>query len=126
MANATCFNLYDLPPVANVCNQVLREVVSFPNASIAHVLMHPGNVSLLHQHRRMTELYFVIEGRGVLYHGYKAMDVNNGAYCIIPKNTPHQLRNISSIDLEHLVIAIPPFDRNDIEAELATGVSPVA
>lgn len=108
-------DVYSLPPVDNVCGQILREVISLPKCSVAHVIMNECNVSLLHQHARMSEVYFIIDGEGVLYHGDKAMNAKNGAYLMLPPKTPHKLRNTGSSVLEHLVIAMPPFDPKDVE-----------
>ncbi len=107
-------DVYSLPPVPNVCDQILREVVSLPKVSMAHVIMDSGNVSLWHKHSRMTEVYFILEGEGILYHGSRAMRVRKGAYLVILAGTPHKLKNTGSTRLEHLVFAIPPFDPEDV------------
>ena len=82
---------------------------------MAHVIMNEGNVSLLHKHLKMTEIYFILEGEGILYHGDKALQVEKGSYLVIPPDTPHKLKNIGESNLEHLVFAIPPFNPEDIE-----------
>ncbi len=86
-----------------------------PNVSMAHVIMNKGNISLWHKHSKMTEVYFILKGTGILYHGNRALRVETGAYLVLPPNTPHKLRNTGKCDLEHLVFAIPPFDSNDVE-----------
>ncbi len=106
---------YSLPSVYNVCDQTLREVIALPKVSMAHVTMEANDASLLHQHSAMTEVYFILQGEGVLYHGERALKAEKGAYLVIPKNTPHQLRNTGNTDLEHLVFAIPPFNPKDVE-----------
>lgn len=107
-------DVYALPAVDNVCNQILREVVSLSKASLAHVTMNPGNVSLLHQHLAMSEVYLILEGQGILYHGDKVLTVEKGAWHVLPPKIPHKLRNTGNTDLEHLVIAVPPFNPNDV------------
>jgi mannose-6-phosphate isomerase-like protein (cupin superfamily) len=113
MAKPYSINVYDLDTVDNVCNQVLREVISLPKVSMAHVIMAPGNVSLLHEHHKMTEIYFILDGEGILYHGDRALKIEKGAYLVLPPNSPHKIVN-SDKDLEHLVFALPPFDPNDV------------
>jgi len=115
MSEPRLINVYELPTVDNVCNQILREVISLPKVSMAHVIMNEGNVSLWHQHSKMNEVYFILEGEGVLYHGDKTLQARKGAYFVLPPNTPHKLRNTGKSDLEHLVFAIPPFDPEDVE-----------
>lgn len=108
-------NVYDLPLVSNVCDQDLCEVIALSKVSMAHVTMKQGNVSLWHRHARMTEVYFVLTGEGILYYGDKALKVMPGAYLVIPPHMPHRLKNTGPGDLEHLVFAIPAFDPTDVE-----------
>lgn len=115
MSKPRSIDVYELPTVDNVCNQVLREVISLPKVSMAHVVMSEGNVSLWHQHSRMNEVYFFLEGEGILYYGDRALQAEKGAYLVIPPNTPHKVRNTGKSDLEHLVFTIPPFDSEDVE-----------
>ncbi len=127
MSEPRLIEVYELPTVDNVCNQILREVISLPKVSMAHVLMNKGNVSLWHQHSRMSEVYFILEGEGILYYGDNVLQVEKGAYLVIPPNTPHKLRNTGKSDLKHLVFAIPPFDPEDVEIlddSLTENVSP--
>jgi mannose-6-phosphate isomerase-like protein (cupin superfamily) len=115
MPESKLIDVYELPTVDNVCDQTLREVISLPKVSLAQVIMDGGNVSLWHQHSRMSEVYFILEGEGILYYGNEALQAKKGAYLVIPPNTPHKLRNTGKSDLEHLVFAIPPFDPEDID-----------
>jgi len=81
---------------------------------MAHVIMEKGNVSLLHNHYRMKEVYFILEGMGKLYINNKVFEVQKGAYVPIPLHSTHKLENIGKGQLEHLVFVIPPFDANDV------------
>ena len=115
MAEGRLINVYDLPTVYNVCNQILREIISLPKVSMAHVIMEEGNVSLWHKHSNMGEIYFILEGEGILYQGNRSLKVKEDSYQIISKNTPHALENTGKSNLEHLVFAIPPFNLEDVE-----------
>lgn len=106
-------SIYEMPTVDNICNQTLREIIKLPKTSMAHVTMEAGNVSLLHEHSRITEIYYILEGEGVLYHGKKALKVERGTYLAIHPKTPHKLRNTGE-GLEHLVISVPQFDPTDL------------
>jgi mannose-6-phosphate isomerase-like protein (cupin superfamily) len=105
-----------LPVATNVCNQILREAITLPPVvSMAHVIMNKGNVSLLHKHNKMSEIYFILDGEGIIYYNNEALRVKNNSYVFLSPNTPHKLKNTGAKDLEHLVFAIPPFDPNDVE-----------
>ena len=115
MASSTLIDVYSLPTVDNVCNQMLREVISLPHVSIAHVTMDPGNVSLWHRHSKMSEIYVVLEGQGILYYAEKSILAQAGTSLLLPPGTPHKLRNTGAAHLEHLVLAMPNFDPSDVE-----------
>jgi mannose-6-phosphate isomerase-like protein (cupin superfamily) len=108
-------DIYRLPTAHNVCNQTLREVISLPKVSMAHVTMDKGDVSLWHRHSKMTEIYFILDGKGILYHGKESLAVEKGTYLMIQPGISHKLRNIGDSELEHLVLAMPPFNPNDVE-----------
>ncbi|MBW3004680.1 cupin domain-containing protein [Candidatus Woesearchaeota archaeon] len=116
MKKPQIISVYDLPLVNNVCNQDLREIpFELPTCSIAHVSVRPGAESLLHKHNNLSEIYFVIEGRGNILHGDQSLRVLGGSYLFIPPGRPHKLRNSNlTVGLEHLVIASPPFDSKDV------------
>ncbi len=114
MTQTNVWNAYDLPTVPNVCDQILRELIRLPSASMAHVIMQPGNVSLLHEHKKMREFYFILEGKGIFYYGDKALGVEKGSSLTIPHSVSHKLKNTTNGKLEHLVFAMPPFDPEDV------------
>jgi mannose-6-phosphate isomerase-like protein (cupin superfamily) len=107
-------DVYAIPTAPNVCNQVLREVIALPGVSMAHVIMDKGNASLPHEHNGMAEIYFIIQGEGVLYHGEEATAVSSDACVVIPPKTRHMLKNSNRRTLEHLVFAVPPFNAVDV------------
>lgn len=105
----------DRPIAANVCEQVLREIERQPTWTLAHVIMNPFAQSLLHLHRRMTEIYVITRGYGDLLIGQYHYRVTAGSVLEIPVGVPHMLINKGAGQLEHLVFAFPPFDPSDVE-----------
>ena len=67
MKNPSIINTYDLAPVANICNQELREIIALARVSVAHVIMQPQAISLSHKHQKMWEIYYILSGKGVFY-----------------------------------------------------------
>ena len=59
-------NYQDIPIAANVCQQALREIVTLPSISLAHVVMEPNAESLLHEHHVMHEIYYITQGERYL------------------------------------------------------------
>ena len=114
MDNKIIANIYELPPVPNVCNQILREIIKLPKVSGAHVTMNQGDESLIHEHNNMKEIYYILSGEGILYCGNTAISVEKGAYISINPNTHHKLHNTGRKQLTHLVFAMPPFNPKDV------------
>ncbi len=114
MREPQAFDIYGLPAVPNVCNQILREVITLDKMSLAHVIMQPKDASLLHKHATFSEIYFIIDGKGILYAGDRAFRVNEEDYLILPKDTPHKLKNTEARTLEHLVFSVPRFNPEDV------------
>ncbi|MEK7583674.1 MAG: cupin domain-containing protein [Patescibacteria group bacterium] len=112
-------NVYELPLAANVCEQLLREIDRTPLWSMAHVLMNPRAWSLLHEHHLMDEIYLITRGTGHLIRGEEILIVQPGDAVHIRPYERHKLVNTSLTRLEHLVLAAPPFDPNDVHLDLA-------
>lgn len=120
--NSRRINVLELPVAANVCNQQLREVHRNMKWSLAHVTMNPSATSLLHMHRDTDEVYVITRGRGLLTLGNKKIEVQPGSTLHVRKEQHHLLRNTGMTSLEHLVLAFPPFDPDDVHAVNASGV----
>jgi mannose-6-phosphate isomerase-like protein (cupin superfamily) len=103
-----------LPKVPNVCRQVLREVWKSKEVSIAHVIMAAGNISLLHKHKKITELYYFLEGSGEMDLGGKKFRVKKEMLVEVKPDVPHRLRNTGRKLLKHLVICNPAFNPRDV------------
>jgi len=103
-----------LPDVPNICQEILREVWKSRNASIAHVIVLPGRISLLHKHKKFTELYYILKGKGIIWIGKEKFKVRGEMLIEIPPNTPHKLKNTGKRPLRHLVISVPPFNPKDL------------
>ncbi len=104
-----------LPEIPNICNQVLREVWKSKDVSIAHVKMVPGNISLLHKHVLFTELYYILNGKGILFVDNEEFMVAEDTLVEIPPGVSHKLKNVGEFTLSHLVISNPPFNPKDVE-----------
>ena len=109
-------NVRDFEPVSNVCDQELREIFSYKDIfSVAHVKMAPGNISLRHVHEKMSEFYFITKGQGILHASDWAREVYPGTFKLINPGTDHFLGNPYEESLEHIVVAVPPFNPDDIK-----------
>lgn len=102
------------PVAPNVCNQELREVYGNKSLSVAHNIVEPGGSSLLHSHKKFTELYYIIAGQGIMCNGEKRILIKKDDLIELKPGELHKLTNTGKKDLIHLVISTPPFDPNDV------------
>lgn len=101
-------------PVNIVHNETLRNVISLPeNFSVVHGALSEGNSSISRQHSKISQVYFILKGKGILYYGDDALKMNEDSYLVVYPKTPYKLKNVGKSSLEYLVISVPPFDPED-------------
>ena len=76
--------------------------------------MLPGSVSILHMHEKLTEIYYILSGKGKMLVGENIFLVHGEMLIEIPVKTPHKLQNKGKQPLKHLVICTPTFNPEDI------------
>lgn len=104
-----------LPEVPNICEQILKEVWKSKDVSVAYVEMVPGNVSLLHKHSTFTELYYILNGKGIMWVGDEEFPVSKDILVEVKPGVPHKLKNTGKSVLRHLVVSNPAFNPEDVE-----------
>ena len=73
------------------------------------VVLEPGECPPLHHHPEMEQVYYVIEGTGVLSTGPTGRSrakVGAGKVVHIPRNMPHSVRNTGTQTLRYLAIDV--------------------
>ena len=113
--NTTQIHTPNLDPVPNFCNQELREIITLKHVSVTHVTMYPEQISTPHRHHTMTEIYYILSGKGFFSQDDKRFEVGKWSCVYLPKGSIHMLQNIWKWNLTHLVFAVPPFDSADID-----------
>lgn len=77
------------------------------NASIAVADMRDIPFAEPHYHQE-TEIYYILQGEGVLVVGNKEEPIHEGSIILIPSNIAHY--TIPSTDLIIAVVSIPPYN----------------
>src|SRR5262245_12587844 len=91
---------------------VLRELLHPDKApldlrySLAHATLPPGGVSLRHR-LKVSEVYYVLEGRGLMRIGAEAREVGPGQAVYIPPHEVQSIENIGPGELKFLCIVDP-------------------
>lgn len=81
--------------------------------SLAEATIEPGIATQLHMHRHSEELYYIVEGQGVMTMGREAFSVAAGDTVCIPPATPHAISNSGSIPLRILCACSPAYSHED-------------
>jgi mannose-6-phosphate isomerase-like protein (cupin superfamily) len=82
--------------------------------SIAHAMVKPGRSSLPHK-LKTSEVYYILEGQGIMHIDEESAEVHSGQVVYIPPNSKQYIRNAGDSDLEFLCMVDPPWRPEDEE-----------
>jgi mannose-6-phosphate isomerase-like protein (cupin superfamily) len=85
------------------------------NQSLAEATVHVGGKTFLHKHKNSEEIYYILEGSGVITIGWEEFQVRKGdTICILPE-TPHKIKNNGKEPLKILCCCAPAYAHEDTE-----------
>lgn len=82
--------------------------------SIAHAVVKPGKVTLLHR-MKTSEVYYILQGSGLMYIDDETEEVESGQAIYIPPSSKQRISNTGNQDLIFLCIADPAWCKEDEE-----------
>lgn len=82
--------------------------------SLAHAAVKPGRSSLPHK-LKTSEVYYILEGEGVMYVEEDSAQVRSGQVIYIPPNSTQYIKNTGNSDLKFLCIVDPAWRPDDEE-----------
>ena len=83
--------------------------------SIAHAIIKPGEMTLRHRLKTSAEVYYILEGKGVMYIDDASAAVHAGQAIYIPPHSKQCIQNTGNSDLKFLCIVYPMWRREDEE-----------
>lgn len=83
--------------------------------SLAEATIPAGSTTRLHRHRCVEELYYVLQGQGLMTVGGEEWVIGMGDTVLIPPGTPHQIRALGAADLRILCASAPAYADDDTE-----------
>ncbi len=83
--------------------------------SIAHAILNPGESSLPHKMKTSVEVYYILEGKGVMHIDHESAEVQPDQVIYIPPNAKQWIENSGDSDLKFLCIVYPPWQEEDEE-----------
>ena len=113
-------NWKDLNKIEDGCGGVIYKILDVDNSGLKNVeiamcIFPPGEVAKLHYHEKMEEIYFIIEGEGMIeldgkWHSVKAEDSVS-----IPIGVKHRMKNVhNDKSLRFLSINSPEWQATDM------------
>ncbi len=112
--------LNDCPEFIAGDNCILREILHPDKAdlglrySLAHAVVKPGLTTWKHR-LRTSEVYYIMEGEGVMYIDDESKPVHAGSTVYIPPTATQCIRNAGSRDLVFICIVDPAWRAEDEE-----------
>jgi len=101
-------------------NTILRELLHPDKAdlnlrySLAHAVVKPSKTSYPHK-LKTSEVYYILEGEGVMHIGEESAKVHSGQAVYIPPDTKQYIYNSGNSDLVFLCIVDPAWRKEDEE-----------
>ncbi len=80
--------------------------------SLAHATVKPGHASTPHM-LKTSEVYYILEGIGVMFINSKSKEVTPGQVIYIPPNSKQYIKNTGDSDLKFLCIVDPAWKKED-------------
>jgi mannose-6-phosphate isomerase-like protein (cupin superfamily) len=85
------------------------------NFSIAHAILKISESSLPHKLKTSVEIYYILQGKGIMHIDDEAEEVHSGQIIYIPENSKQYIENIGNEELKFLCIVNPMWKEEDEE-----------
>lgn len=105
-------------PFTTADGSTIRSILDLTNApvenqSLAEASLPPGGATERHYHKASEEIYFVLEGKGLMEINGKEQEVGPGDAVLIPAGDWHQIETQGESVLRFLCCCAPPYSHED-------------
>ena len=90
-----------------------RTTTAITQCSLAEEMLPPGAAVTPHHHRELEEIYYLIEGQGLMTVGDEQQEVSAGDAIYVPRGLRHSLKNTGDTPIRLLVACGPAFFYED-------------
>ncbi|RKZ01860.1 MAG: cupin domain-containing protein [Candidatus Hydrothermota bacterium] len=100
---------------------LLREVLHPKNDkialpfSLAYARVKPKEATIPHRLKTSFEVYFILQGKGVMHVNEESENVSKGDAVVIPPNSIQWIENSGAEELVFICVVSPPWSENDEE-----------
>jgi mannose-6-phosphate isomerase-like protein (cupin superfamily) len=100
---------------STILRELLRPAEELPSLrySLAHAVLRPGDTSTPHKLKTASEVYYILEGEGVMHIEGETARVGPGQAVYIPPDARQFIENTGSTDLRFLCIVDPAWTAED-------------
>ena len=111
-------NLQDTEPFITKDGSEIRELLAHRNSSIrqqslAEARVPVGATTELHLHPKTEEIYYILEGEGLMVINQEERRVRPGDAIAIPPGAQHQITNDGTVSLRFLCCCAPGYEHED-------------
>ena len=117
MPDPATLRLSAAPSVIAPDGSEVRVLLRLDGGSMAHFELAPGRVSRAIEHRTVSEIWFVLAGRGEMWRGTGDVEtivtLEPGVCLKIPVGTRFQFRSLGTEPLAVIGVTMPPWPGDD-------------
>ncbi len=111
-------NLHRVPAFTTKDGSEIRELLAHRNScirnqSLAEARLLPGCATIPHHHVKTEEIYYILEGRGLMRVGEETRPVDAGDAIAIAPGAVHQMTNTGAGVLKFLCCCAPAYEHAD-------------
>jgi mannose-6-phosphate isomerase-like protein (cupin superfamily) len=115
-------NLDRVPAFTTKDGSEIRELLAHRNSCIrnqtlAEARLPSGAATTPHQHVETEEIYYILEGRGLMRVGQQTATIGPGDAVAIPPGASHQITNTGAGMLRFLCCCAPGYEHEDTVLE---------
>jgi len=112
------FNIDAVPAFITKDGSEIRELLAYRNSCIrnqtlAEARLPVGASTTAHLHHRTEEIYYVLEGTGLMRIGAEQRQIGPGDAVAIPPGAVHELSNTGKSILKFLCCCAPGYEHSD-------------
>jgi mannose-6-phosphate isomerase-like protein (cupin superfamily) len=113
-------NRNEVPAFITKDKSEIREIMAPANScierqSLAEAIVYPGDTTTTHIHKTVEELYYILDGKGVMWQNGEEREVSGGDAIANPPGVPHRITNIGTSPLVFLCLCVPNYTHDDTE-----------
>lgn len=111
-------NIERVPAFTTKDGSEIRELLAYRNSCIcnqtlAEARLLPGATTTRHRHVKTEEIYYLLDGEGLMRVGAETASVGPGDAIAIPPGASHQITNTGDKVLKFLCCCAPGYEHED-------------